>query len=54
MTWEEFSGSVKAAHVNRMGMPALRHVISDRPKEEDYFYSNPHECLSSTWHDGFG
>ncbi|XP_073010908.1 rhamnogalacturonan I rhamnosyltransferase 1-like [Typha latifolia] len=43
--WEEFSSSVKAAHENRMGMPSKRVVIPDRPKEEDYFYSNPQECL---------
>lgn len=47
LSWEEFSSSVKAAHASRMGMPARRLVIPDRPKEEDYFYSNPHECLQT-------
>ncbi|XP_059670493.1 rhamnogalacturonan I rhamnosyltransferase 1-like [Cornus florida] len=43
--WEEFSSSVKEVHTNRLGRPKKRVVISERPKEEDYFYSNPHECL---------
>uniref|UniRef100_A0A1D1Y479 O-fucosyltransferase family protein n=1 Tax=Anthurium amnicola TaxID=1678845 RepID=A0A1D1Y479_9ARAE len=43
--WEGFSASVKAAHANRLGTPARRVVIPDRPKEEDYFYANPQECL---------
>ncbi|KAJ6833817.1 uncharacterized protein M6B38_338970 [Iris pallida] len=45
MGWDEFSSSVKAAHENRMGKPSRRMVIPDRPKEEDYFYANPQECL---------
>ncbi|KAG5572084.1 hypothetical protein H5410_061850 [Solanum commersonii] len=44
-TWNEFSAAVKEAHTERMGNPAKRLVIPDRPKEEDYFYSNPLECL---------
>ncbi|XP_072982357.1 rhamnogalacturonan I rhamnosyltransferase 1-like [Typha latifolia] len=43
--WDEFSSAVKAAHASRMGMPSRRVVIPDRPKEEDYFYANPQECL---------
>ena len=31
-----------------MGGPMKRLVIPDRPKEEDYFYSNPEECLQSS------
>ncbi|KAE8730467.1 O-fucosyltransferase family protein isoform 2 [Hibiscus syriacus] len=45
LSWEEFSDTVKEVHSNRMGNPKKRVVILDRPKEEDYFYSNPHECL---------
>ena len=45
MQWDEFSSAVKEAHENRMGMPTKRRVMLDRPKEEDYFYANPHECL---------
>ncbi|XP_078163663.1 rhamnogalacturonan I rhamnosyltransferase 1-like [Carex rostrata] len=45
LSWDEFSSSIKAAHASRMGSPSRRLVIPDRPKEEDYFYSNPYECL---------
>ncbi|KAK1295836.1 Uncharacterized protein QJS10_CPB15g01072 [Acorus calamus] len=48
LDWDEFSSSVKAVHVNRMGNPMRRVVIPDRPKEEDYFYANPNECLPSS------
>ncbi|XP_078154512.1 rhamnogalacturonan I rhamnosyltransferase 1-like [Carex rostrata] len=43
--WDEFASEIKAAHRNRIGTAAVRTVIPDRPKEEDFFYSNPHECL---------
>ncbi|KAI5077877.1 hypothetical protein GOP47_0007701 [Adiantum capillus-veneris] len=46
LQWEEFSLAVKEAHKHRMGTPSNRRVILDRPKEEDYFYANPQECLS--------
>ncbi|ONK79370.1 uncharacterized protein A4U43_C01F5670 [Asparagus officinalis] len=46
--WDEFSSSVKAAHANRVGRPSKRSIIPDRPKEEDYFYANPQECLISS------
>ncbi|XP_076903818.1 rhamnogalacturonan I rhamnosyltransferase 1-like [Bidens hawaiensis] len=45
LSWDEFSSAVKEAHANRMGNPTKRLVIPDRPKEEDYFYANPEECL---------
>lgn len=45
LNWDEFSSAVKIAHADRMGNPSKRLVIPDRPKEEDYFYSNPEECL---------
>ncbi|GMI99104.1 RG-I rhamnosyltransferase 1 [Hibiscus trionum] len=45
LSWDEFSDTVKEVHSNRMGNPKKRAAIPDRPKEEDYFYSNPHECL---------
>ncbi|KAJ0578060.1 putative GDP-fucose protein O-fucosyltransferase [Helianthus annuus] len=45
MSWDEFSSAVKEAHANRMGNPIKRLIIPDRPKEEDYFYANPEECL---------
>lgn len=45
LNWDEFAFSVKEVHAERMGEPTKRIVIPDRPKEEDYFYSNPEECL---------
>ncbi|KAL6552595.1 Rhamnogalacturonan I rhamnosyltransferase 1 [Orobanche hederae] len=45
LTWDEFSAAVKDVHSERMGNPTKRLVIPDRPKEEDYFYANPWECL---------
>lgn len=44
-SWDDFSSVVKEAHANRMGSPKKRVRIPDRPKEEDYFYANPYECL---------
>ncbi|GFP95308.1 uncharacterized protein at1g04910 [Phtheirospermum japonicum] len=43
--WQEFEHGVKKAHANRYGNPAKRMVIPGKPKEEDYFWSNPQECL---------
>ncbi|KAL9225958.1 hypothetical protein vseg_001827 [Gypsophila vaccaria] len=43
--WDNFSTAVKEAHQNRSGQPIFRKVILDKPKEEDYFYANPQECL---------
>eukprot|EP00258_Populus_trichocarpa_P010353 XP_002317951.3 O-fucosyltransferase 34 [Populus trichocarpa] len=48
LNWDEFSYAVKESHSDRMGGPMKRLVIPDRPKEEDYFYSNPEECLQSS------
>jgi len=45
LSWDEFSIMVKKTHANRMGNPKRRIIIPDRPKEEDYFYSNPQECF---------
>ncbi|KAH6809866.1 O-fucosyltransferase family protein [Perilla frutescens var. frutescens] len=42
---DEFSVAVRLAHETRMGQPSLRRVVKDKPKEEEYFYANPHECL---------
>ncbi|KDP31393.1 hypothetical protein JCGZ_11769 [Jatropha curcas] len=51
LSWDEFSYAVREAHSNRMGNPTKRLVIPDRPKEEDYFYSNPEECLQPSEED---
>ncbi|KAG0513924.1 hypothetical protein BDA96_10G145000 [Sorghum bicolor] len=45
LRWDEFSALIKVAHAKRMGSASKRMVIPDRPKEEDYFYANPQECL---------
>ncbi|ESQ49884.1 hypothetical protein EUTSA_v10020530mg [Eutrema salsugineum] len=45
LSWEVFSTMVKAFHATRMGGPKKRLVIPNKPKEEDYFYANPYECL---------
>ncbi|CAL0315269.1 unnamed protein product [Lupinus luteus] len=47
INWNEFSTSVKRAHADRVGKPIRRSVIPGKPKEEDYFYTNPQECLSN-------
>ncbi|CAI0390340.1 unnamed protein product [Linum tenue] len=45
MRWDEFSDSVKKAHRGLMGGPVERLKIPGKPKEEDYFYLDPEECL---------
>jgi len=45
LSWDEFSTAVKEVHANRMGSPKRRVIIPEKPKEEDYFYANPQECL---------
>ncbi|CAF2042136.1 unnamed protein product [Brassica napus] len=46
LSWDQFAVYVKEAHEGRrMGEPTHRKVISDKPKEEDYFYANPQECI---------
>uniref|UniRef100_A0A1D1YVR8 O-fucosyltransferase family protein n=1 Tax=Anthurium amnicola TaxID=1678845 RepID=A0A1D1YVR8_9ARAE len=45
LSWDEFANAVRMAHANRMGQPSLRRVTPEKPKEEDYFYANPQECL---------
>ena len=44
LSWEEFSRVVKSVHARRGG-PTARSVAPLKPKLEDYFYSNPQECL---------
>ncbi|XP_078447786.1 rhamnogalacturonan I rhamnosyltransferase 4-like [Wolffia australiana] len=47
LTWERFSIAVKYAHKDRMGQARKRRVLPRRPKDEDYFYANPRECLET-------
>ncbi|KAK4485540.1 hypothetical protein RD792_008182 [Penstemon davidsonii] len=46
LSLDEFSFAVSLAHESRVGLPTQRRIIADKPKEEDYFYANPQECLS--------
>ncbi|MBA0613329.1 hypothetical protein Godav_013779 [Gossypium davidsonii] len=45
LQWSDFALAVRQAHEKRMGQPFHRRIIPDKPKEEDYFYANPQECL---------
>lgn len=45
LEWDEFSQEVKTGHADRMGSPARRTEAHATPMQEDYFYSNPQECL---------
>ena len=45
LSWNDFAVAVQLAHEKRMGQPSHRSVIAEKPKEEDYFYANPQECL---------
>ncbi|KAI4314128.1 hypothetical protein L6164_027064 [Bauhinia variegata] len=45
LSWNEFADAVRQTQEKKMGQPTRRRVIPDKPKEEDYFYANPHECL---------
>ncbi|XP_028794237.1 rhamnogalacturonan I rhamnosyltransferase 1-like [Neltuma alba] len=45
LKWEQFSSLVKATHADHIGDPTTRTVVPGKPKLEDYFYTNPQECL---------
>ncbi|XP_048428173.1 rhamnogalacturonan I rhamnosyltransferase 1-like isoform X2 [Pyrus x bretschneideri] len=45
LSWDEFSQAVKTGHADRMGSSAPRLEMPGKPKDEEYFYSNPQECL---------
>ncbi|KAL6526310.1 Rhamnogalacturonan I rhamnosyltransferase 1 [Orobanche minor] len=47
LSWDEFSLLIKSAHANRTGSPKYRVTNPFKPKEEDYFYANPQECLAA-------
>ncbi|KAJ9563840.1 hypothetical protein OSB04_009000 [Centaurea solstitialis] len=47
LSWAEFSGATKMVLEKRNGQPNDRRNISQKPKEEDYFYANPQECFSN-------
>ena len=46
LKWHDFSLAVKEHQANYTGSQKRRTGIPDRPKEEDYFYANPEECLA--------
>ncbi|KAJ0674263.1 putative GDP-fucose protein O-fucosyltransferase [Helianthus annuus] len=48
LSWNEFSNAVKSSHEDRIGQPKHRTIITEKPKEEDYFYANPEECFCET------
>ncbi|WZY97718.1 hypothetical protein YC2023_070047 [Brassica napus] len=56
LTWDQFAVAVKVAHERRTGAPTHRRVVPDKPKDEDYFYANPQECLceGTNCHELFG
>lgn len=45
LLWDEFSLLVRKIHEDRTVKPAKRKENPDHPRQEDSFYSNPHECL---------
>lgn len=45
LSWDEFSAALKSTHERKVGEPSHRRVMKNKPKEEEYFYANPHECL---------
>ncbi|KAK9090747.1 hypothetical protein Sjap_023924 [Stephania japonica] len=45
LSWEDFSAAVQLAHVKKVVHPGRRTFILEKPKEEEYFYANPHECI---------
>ncbi|XP_042429339.1 rhamnogalacturonan I rhamnosyltransferase 1-like isoform X3 [Zingiber officinale] len=47
LPWDEFASSVKQVVNGSLGQPICRKVLINKPKEEDYFYANPHECLTN-------
>lgn len=48
LSWDQFVAAVRETHKTRAGQPTCRRVIVNKPKEEDYFYANPHECLMNS------
>ncbi|KAE8667670.1 phosphatidylinositol 4-kinase gamma 7-like [Hibiscus syriacus] len=45
LSWDEFALMVKKTHQHLVGKPQKRKEIPDHPRYEDFFYSNPQECL---------
>ncbi|OMO72177.1 GDP-fucose protein O-fucosyltransferase, partial [Corchorus olitorius] len=47
LDWDEFSLLVKRIHEDRDGKPTRRKENPDKPRYEDFFYSNPQECFAT-------
>ncbi|KAF3326363.1 GDP-fucose protein O-fucosyltransferase [Carex littledalei] len=47
LSWDEFAKAVQQTHQRSLVQPACRRMVPNKPKEEDYFYANPFECLSN-------
>nr|XP_018685362.1 PREDICTED: uncharacterized protein At1g04910-like isoform X2 [Musa acuminata subsp. malaccensis] len=47
LSWDDFATSVRQVLEKSIGQPTCRRVVAGKPKEEDYFYSNPQECLTN-------
>ncbi|KAL5759310.1 hypothetical protein ACOSQ2_018148 [Xanthoceras sorbifolium] len=45
LRWDEFVRAVKETHADHWGGPTKRLQVPGKPKEEDFFYTNPQECL---------
>ncbi|KAK8615555.1 hypothetical protein V6N13_017140 [Hibiscus sabdariffa] len=50
LSWDEFAFMVKVSHRDLVGKPKRRKEIPDHPRYEDFFYSNPQECLPPSAH----
>ncbi|KAK1652680.1 hypothetical protein QYE76_070485 [Lolium multiflorum] len=48
ISWENFTSSVQEVDRGRVVQPSCRRKLENKPKEEDYFYANPHECLANS------
>lgn len=48
ISWENFTASVQEVHRGHVVQPSCRRKLENKPKEEDYFYANPHECLANS------
>ncbi|TVU48249.1 hypothetical protein EJB05_07878 [Eragrostis curvula] len=48
ISWDSFASSVQETHKSRVAQPSCRQKLENKPKEEDYFYANPHECLANS------
>jgi hypothetical protein len=48
ISWEDFTSFVQEVDRGHVVQPSCRRKLESKPKEEDYFYANPHECLANS------